>query len=79
MLHARFYNIPPLQYLLRDGYSDMNFEDQLDNAIKTDAMTRKYLRSTKPQRKRMYTQLLQTLERNGDNPDLRDFELLQNL
>ena len=78
MLHARFY-IPPLQYLLRDGYSDMNFEDQLNNAIKTDAHTRKYLRSTKPQRKRMYTQLLQTLERNGDNPDLRDFELLQNL
>ena len=78
MQRARFY-IPPLQYLLRDGYSGMNFEDQLDNAIKTDAMTRKYLRSSKPQRRRMYTELLQTLERNGNNPDLQDFELLHNI
>ena len=78
MKNCRFY-IPPLQYLLRDGYADMNFENQLNNAIRTDALTKKYLRSTQQQRQRMYTQLLQTLDRNGDNPDLNDFDLLQNL
>ncbi len=57
----------------------MNFENQLNNVIRTDALTKKYLRSTQQQRQRMYTQLLQTLDRNGDNPDLNDFDLLQNL
>jgi hypothetical protein len=76
MQRSRFY-VPPLQYLLRDGYSDMNFENQLNNAIRTDAMTRKYLRSTKEQKQRMYAQLLETLESNGDNPedDLENFHI----
>ena len=76
MQKSRFY-VPPLQYLLRDGYSDMNFENQLNNAIRTDAMTRKYLRSTKEQKQRMYAQLLETLESNGDNPedDLENFHI----
>jgi len=42
-------------------------------------MTRKYLRSTKEQKQRMYAKLLETLERNGDNPEQEDFELLQEL
>jgi len=75
---CKFY-MPPLQYLLRDGYADMNFENQLNNAIRTDLMTRKYLRSTKEQKQRMYAKLLETLERNGDNPEQEDFELLQEL
>ena len=57
----------------------MNFENQLNNAIRTDATTRKYLRSTKEQKQRMYTKLLETLKRNGDSPEHEDFELLQEL
>ena len=70
-MNCKFY-LPPLQYLLRDGYLDMNFENQLNNAIRTDAMTRKwYLLSTKEQKQRMHTKLLENLERNGDNPELK--------
>ena len=78
MQNCKFFR-PPLQYLLRDGYADMNFENQLNNAIRTDLMTRKYLRSTKEQKQRMYAKLLETLERNGDSPEQEDFELLQEL
>ena len=56
----------PLPPATRSPYG---FENQLNNAIRTDAMTRKYLRSTKEQKQRMYAQLLETLENNGDNPD----------
>jgi len=34
-------------------------------------MTRKYLRSSQEQKQRMYTKLLETLEKNGDDPELK--------
>jgi len=78
MRRISFY-VPPLQYLLRDGYANMNFEEQLHSAIRTDEITRRYLRSNEIQRHHMYNGLLQSLQRNGNNPDLEDNELLENI
>jgi hypothetical protein len=76
MSMVTFY-IPPYQFLLRDGYGDMDFEEQLVSCIRTDKRTRKYIRSTPSVRKGMYDELIETLNQNGDNPLMDDFDLLQ--
>jgi len=64
MLTAKFY-APPLQFLCRDGYGNMDFEDQLHNTVRKDDFTRAYLRKGEGGRERMYLDLLETLKRNG--------------
>lgn len=76
MSMATFY-VPPYQFLLRDGYGNMDFEEQVVSSIRTDKRTRKYIRSTPIGRKKMYEELIETLRENGDNPLMDDFDLLQ--
>ena len=70
MPKARFY-APPLQFLCRDGYGDMDSqEQQLHNTVRTDKRTREYLRKSVKGREDMYLDLTKTLlQQNGENAD----------
>lgn len=54
----------PMQFLLRDGYANMDFTTQLNTALQKDKRTNDFLRANKAERKAMYTDLINTLERN---------------
>ena len=64
MLKARFY-APPLPFLCRDGYGNMDFQEQLHTTVRTDKRTRAYLRKSVKAREEMYLDLLKTLQQNG--------------
>jgi len=68
MPKARFY-APPLQFLCKDRYGDMDFQEQLDTTVRTDKRTREYLRKSVKGREEMYLDLMKTLEQNGENAD----------
>ena len=78
MSQVTFY-IPPLQFLLRDGYGNMDFVDHLLTSVRTDKMTRKFIKSSPPQRKDMYQKLIETLRQNSDRPYQEDYDLLQEM
>jgi len=64
MSKARFY-APPLQFLCRDGYGNMDFQEQLHTTVRTDKRTRAYLSKSVKGREEMYQNLLKTLQQNG--------------
>jgi hypothetical protein len=61
MQKAIFY-APPLQFLCRDGYGNMDFQEQLLNTVRTDKRTRAYLRKNAQEREQMYLQLQTSLQ-----------------
>ena len=68
MQKAIFY-APPLQFLCRDGYGNMDFQEQLLNTVRTDKRTRAYLRKNAQEREQMYLQLQTSLQKNGQQSD----------
>jgi hypothetical protein len=55
----------PIQFLLRDGFDDMNFEDGHFETIKNDRFSMKYLNANKQGRENLYSKLLDTLKANS--------------
>jgi len=53
-----------MQFLLRDGYASMDFTTQLNTALQKDKRTNDFLKANKAERKAMYTDLINTLEKN---------------
>ena len=46
---------------------------------RTDKMTRKFIKSSPPKRKKMYKKLIETLRQNSDRPYQEDYDLLQEM
>ena len=67
LFEKRFFNVP-FEFLMRDGFDDMNFEKNIETAVSTDAHARKYLNSDKETRKKLYQILLNSLQKNSNVP-----------
>ena len=67
LFEKRFFNVP-FEFLMRDGFEDMNFEKNIETAVSTDAHARKYLNSDKETRKKLYQILLNSLQKNSNVP-----------
>ena len=51
-------------FLCRDGYGNMDFQEQLLTTVRTDKSTRAYLRKNAQEREQMYLQLQTSLQTN---------------
>jgi hypothetical protein len=79
MAEARFL-ILPMQFLMRDGYTSMDFTKQLNlSSIRTDDKTRQFLQEDKYGKKAMYADLIKTLRYNGNTKHKNDDIILQDL
>ena len=56
-------------FLCRDGYGNMDFQEQLLTTVRTDKRTREYLRKNAQGREQIYLQLQTSLQKNGQQSD----------
>jgi hypothetical protein len=62
-----------MEFLLRDGYEDMDFTTQLNNTtLQADKKTKNFLEGTKNGKKALYNGLKRSLRINGDYEHVND-------